>query len=153
MKLIKQASLMLAIFIGCFCTTSTQAQSSSDKMELKDGKIWSVEYIRTKPGMGDTYKKYLAKNYVSLMNKAKEKGLIADFILLESMPANNEDWDIMILVAVNKYGDLDGIDEKFEKLAAEVYNAKDEGHQNELKSRFDMREFMGGKMAQELVLK
>ena len=154
MKLIKQVSLMLATFTLCLSTsTSLSAQNSSDKMELKEGKIWSVEYIRTKPGMSDTYKKYLAKNYVKIMDKAKEQSLIADYMILEGMPANEDDWDIMILIAVNKYADMDGMSEKFDKLVASMYKPDDEARQGELQSRFEMRSFMGGKMARQLEMK
>ncbi|WP_417588821.1 hypothetical protein [Owenweeksia hongkongensis] len=153
MKSIKRASMMLAILSFMLAAPSLSAQNSSGEKELKEGKIWSVEYIRTKPGMADDYKKYLAKNYMQVMNKAKEEGLIADFILLEGMPSNEDDWDIMILIAVNKYGDMDGMDEKFDKIVAQVFDPKDEGRQKELKSRFEMRKFMGGKMARQLELK
>ena len=87
------------------------------------------------------------------MNKAKEKGIIADYILLSSMPANEEDWDIMIMVAVNKFADMDNMDEKFSKLIAEVFDPKDEARQKELENRYNLRVFMGGKMARQLVLK
>lgn len=152
MKLIKRASLLLAIFTIMLSAPSLSAQSSSES-ELKESKIWSVEYIRTKPGMTDEYKKYLAKNYVQVMNMAKKEGIIADYILLEGMPANEDDWDIMIMVAVNKFADMDGMDEKFEKIVTKVFDPKDETRQSELKSRFEMREFMGGKMARQLELK
>ncbi len=153
MKAIKSMGLALAI-LTLFATAPTlQAQTSNTQKELKEDKIWSVEYIRTKPGQGENYKKYLAKNYVTLMNKAKEKGIIADYILLSSMPANEDDWDIMIMIAVNKFADMDNMDEKFDKLIAEVFDPKDEARQNELKDRFNLRIFMGGKMARQLVLK
>ena len=153
MKLIKQISLMLATLILCLSASfNLSAQNSPDKMELKEGKIWSVEYIRTKPGMTDEYKKYLTKNYVRVMNMAKEQGIIADYIILEGMPANDDDWDIMIMVAVNKYADMDGMDEKFDKVVEKVFDPNDAERQDELKSRFEMREFMGGKMARQLTL-
>lgn len=153
MKSIKRASMMLAIFSIMLSAPSVFAQSSSSEKELKEGKIWSVEYIRTKPGMSDTYKKYLAKNYVKIMNKAKEESLIADYMILQGMPANDKDWDIMILIAVNKYGDLDGMGEKFDKLVASMYKPDDESRQGELQSRFEMRSFLGGKMARQLEMK
>lgn len=153
MKAIKSMGLMLAILTFFATAPALQAQTSNTQKELKEDKIWSVEYIRTKPGQGENYKDYLAKNYVTLMNKAKEKGIIADYILLSSMPANEEDWDIMIMVAVNKFADMDNMDEKFDKLITEVFDPKDEARQKELKDRYNLRVFMGGKMTRQLVLK
>lgn len=141
--------LMLALGLG----TPTLTAQDSGGPELKEDKIWSVEYIRTKPGKSEAYNKYLAKNYVKLMDRAKAQGVIADYILLSAMPATEDDWDIMILIAVNKFSDLDNINESFDKLVAEVFDPKDEGRQKELMSRYEMRDFMGGKMARNLVLK
>lgn len=153
MKSISSISVLLTLTIVLCSTPTLFSQTSDSKKELKEDKIWSVEYIRTKPGQGEKYEKYLAKNYVSLMNKAKERGIIADYILLSSMPANGEDWDIMIMVAVNKFADMDNMDEKFEKLITEVFDPKDEARQKELEDRYNLRVFMGGKMARQLVLK
>lgn len=82
MKRVIQSGLLTGLLSFFLYTPSAHAQESSTEPALKEGKVWSVEYIRTKPGKSEEYKKYLAKNYMKLMNTAKKDGLISEFILL-----------------------------------------------------------------------
>lgn len=152
MKRVIPLSLMMAVMSLFLSIPEASAQMSDEGPNLKETKVWSVEYIRTKPGKSDEYKKYLAKHYMSMMQAAKDKGIINDYILLNAMPGDEEDWDMMILVAVNKYADMDNMSERFDQLRKEMLGDKEKEMMKETEKRYAMRDIMGGKMARQLVL-
>lgn len=152
MKKFLTNSLLMATLCLFLHPSTTSAQAEDNAPKLKETKVWTVEYIRTKPGKDQEYQEYLAENYVKMMDAAKEKGIISDFILLDSRPGNEQDWDMMILIAVEKYADFDNIGDKFDQLRKEMLGDKEKEVMEENKRRFALRDIQGGKMARQLVL-
>lgn len=60
---------------------------------------------------------------------------------------------MMILVAVNKYADLDNMGERFDKLRKEKFGEPSKETQDAVDNRYALRELTGRKMARQLELK
>lgn len=146
-KLLLSFSLCLSSII--FLQSDICAQTSKPYTE---GPLWEVQFIKTKPGMGDLYLKNLSEGWIKMMTAAKKQGLITDFKVLSSEPASQNDWDLMLLYQVKNYAALDGMNDKMDKLAEQLFGGEDTQHQNAV-SRNDLRELYGGKMTQELIFK
>lgn len=146
-KLFLSFSLCLSSII--FLQSDICAQTSKPYTE---GPLWEVQFVKTKPGMGDLYLKNLSEGWIKMMTAAKKQGLITDFKVLSSEPASQNDWDLMLLYQVKNYAALDGMNDKMDKLAEQLFGGEDTQHQNAV-SRNDLRELYGGKMTQELIFK
>lgn len=132
--------------------TSVKVNAQSSGKPYKEGTVWRIQYIKTKPGMGQMYLKDLSTHWVKVVEAAKKRGLITDYKVLISDPGSQTDWDLMLLVEHKNYADLDGMSDKVDALAKELLGTEDAQHQSAV-SRNAMRDILGGKLAQELIFK
>jgi len=68
------------------------------------------------------------------------------------LSANREDWDIMFMEEYKNWAAFDGLSEKFEAIEAKVIGNEEKRIQVMVK-RTEVREIVGDKVVQELVLK
>lgn len=130
-----------------FVSPDTNAQSEKP---YKEGTVWSVEFIKTKDGMGETYLKNLAANWVKMAKAAQSRGYIMDYKVLSTEAGSPGDWNLMLLMECKNYAALDNIGDKMEALAKELLGSEDKQQESAI-SRNSMRELWGGKLARELI--
>ncbi len=128
-----------------------QAGFGQDK-PFKDGSVWSVTFVKVKPGMFDVYMKDLAVNRKKLMEQAKKDGLILSEKMLAGDSAGREDFDLILMVEYKNWGAFDGLSDKFRALAQKMVGSEDQQVQMMVK-RTDVREIVGTKNMQEIFLK
>lgn len=75
-----------------------------------------------------------------------------DYKILGSDASGRSDWDLMLMTEVKNYAALDGLGDKMNALARKVLGSDDSQHQSAI-NRNDMREIIGGKLAQEIIFK
>ena len=145
-------SISLAIIcISSFLFFGQNVNAQSEK-PYSDGPVWRVQFIQTKPGMGETYLKDLSAHWVKLAKAAKEQGLIMDYKVLSADPASKTSWDLMTMTEVKNYAALDGLGDKMDALAKKVFGSESVQLQSAI-SRNDMRDLLGSRLAQELIFK
>jgi len=93
-----------------------QAGFAQDK-PFKEGSIWSVTFVKVKPGMFDTYIRDLSGNRRPLMEQAKKEGLILQEKMLAGESAGREDFDLILMVEYKNWAAFDGLSDKFRALA------------------------------------
>jgi len=118
----------------------------------KEGSIWSVTFVKVKPGMFDTYIRDLSANRRPLMDQAKKEGLILQEKMLAGNSAGREDFDLILMVEYKNWAAFDGLTDKFRTLAQKVVGSEDKQQQMMIK-RTDVREIVGTKNMQEIFLK
>jgi hypothetical protein len=118
----------------------------------RQGSVWDLTFVRTKPGMTDDYLKGLATNWKAEMEEAKKEGLVLSYRILSANSADRNDWDLMLMIEYKNWAAFDGLDEKFRALDAKIIGTEDQQRDIMVK-RLDIREILGGKSAQELILK
>ena len=138
------------------CTTVVlmlfaQAGVAQDK-PFKEGSIWSVTFVKVKPGMFDTYIRDLSGNRRPLMEQAKKEGLILQEKMLAGESAGREDFDLILMVEYKNWAAFDGLSDKFRALAQKIVGSEDKQTQMMLK-RTDVREIVGTKNMQEISYK
>ncbi|MEO8590262.1 MAG: hypothetical protein ABI432_12890 [Flavobacteriales bacterium] len=102
MRTIQRTLTILCLAAGL--VPDAVAQSDSP---FKEGTVYTVAMIRTEANSQDDYLKLLSTYYVPLMTKAKEQGLIKGFTLLSGAFANQEDFDVMMLVEYESMAMMD----------------------------------------------
>jgi len=135
------------------CTTVmlmlvAQAAFGQDKA-YKPGSIWTVTFVKVKPGMFDIYLRDLAANRKALMEQAKKDGLILSEKMLTGSSNGRDDFDLILMVEYKNWAAFDGLDDKFRALAQKVVGSEDKQTQMMLK-RTEVREILGSKNMQEI---
>ena len=128
-----------------------QAGLAQDK-PYKEGAIWSVTFVKVKPGMFDIYLRDLAATRKPLMEQAKKEGLILQERMLAGQSNGRDDFDLMLMVEYKNWAAFDGLDDKFRALANKVVGSDDKQTQMMIK-RTEVREIMGSRNMQEISYK
>jgi hypothetical protein len=131
---------------------SLPAQSVAQGLPYTEGSVWSVGFVKTKPGMTNDYYKNLAENWQKTNEAAKKEGLVLSYKILSGPAANTEDWDVMLLVEYKNMAALDGMAEKMEALSARMMGSQDQRKVGAIK-RNEIRDFLGAKLVREIILK
>ena len=131
---------------------SPAAQSVAQGLPYKEGSVWSVGFVKTKPGMTNDYYRNLADNWQKVNEAAKKEGLVLSYKILYGAAANTEDWDIMLLVEYKNMAAMDGMAEKMETLSAKMMGPEDQRKAGAMK-RNEIRDYRGAKLVREIILK
>ena len=143
-------AILLLSFFG-LVAASAGPVSAQDK-PWKDGTVWNVTFVKTKPGMGDAYLRDLAANWKKIMDAAQKDGLIVSYKVLGGSAANRDDWDLMLMTESKNWAAFDNASEKWEALTAKVMGSEEKQQQMMIK-RTEVREILGDKTLQEVVFK
>jgi hypothetical protein len=118
----------------------------------KEGSVWTVTFVKVKPGMMDTYLRDLGANRKRLMEQAKKDGLILSERLLSGDATGREDFDLILMVEFKNWAAFDGLSDKFRALAEKMVGSEDKQVQMMTK-RTEVREIVGTKTMQEIFLR
>jgi len=118
----------------------------------KEGSVWTVTFVKVKPGMMDTYLRDLGANRKKLMEQAKKDGLILSERLLSGDATGREDFDLILMVEFKNWAAFDGLSDKFRALAEKMVGSEDKQVQMMTK-RTEVREILGTKTMQEIFLR
>jgi hypothetical protein len=141
--------MFLLMFVASF---STLQPALAEEKPYTEGSIWSVVMIRVKPGMRDVYLRELAPKRIALVAAAKKEGLILSAHVLSGDAANKDDWNLMLIVEFKNWEAFDTVTAKIDALTAKIYGPEEQQVQTFVK-RGDVREIVGEKKMQELILK
>ena len=118
----------------------------------KEGSVWTVTFVKVKPGMMETYLRDLGANRKKLMEQAKKDGLILSERLLSGDATGREDFDLILMVEFKNWAAFDGLSDKFHALAEKMVGSEDKQMQMMTK-RTEVREIIGTKTMQEIFLR
>jgi hypothetical protein len=117
-----------------------------------EGTVWTVTMIRVKPGMFDVYMRDLLPLRKKIDEEAKKQGLVISSHILSGNSMGRDDWDVMILDEYKNWAAFDGISAKYDAISAKIIGSEDKQVQLMVK-RGDVREIVGNKVMQELIVK
>ncbi len=144
------AKAALWCLLGLFMF-GTQVSIAQDK-PYREGPVWTITFIKVKPGMFDVYMRDLSVQRKKLMDEAKKQGLIVSEKMLSGSAAGRDDWDLMLMVEYKNWAAFDGLSEKFDALALKIVGSEEKQVQTMVK-RTEVREIVGEKTVQELTFK
>ena len=118
----------------------------------REGTVWSVSFIKVKPGMFDVYMRDLAVARKKVMDQAKQQGLVVSEKILSGSASGRDDWDLMLMVEYKNWAAFDGLSDKFDAIALNAVGSEEKQMQLRVK-RNEVREILGTKTLQELTFK
>jgi hypothetical protein len=117
-----------------------------------EGTVWTVTMIRVKPGMFDVYMRELLPLRKKIEDEAKKQGLVISSRILSGNSMGRDDWNVMILEEYKNWAAFDGLAAKFDAILSKIVGAEDKQVQL-MSKRGEVREIVGSKTMQELVIK
>jgi hypothetical protein len=108
--------------------------------------------IRVKPGMLDVYMRDVLPLRKKIDDEAMKQGLIlSDHVLLGSA-SGRDDFDVMFMTEYKNWAVFDGLTAKYDAIVGRIVGSEEKQGQLMTK-RSEVREIVGEKQMQELVLK
>jgi len=131
---------------------ATSMMAFAQDKPYTEGTVWTVSMIRVKPGMMDVYMRDVLPLRKKINEEAKKQGLVISSHVLSGNSMGRDDWDVMFLEEYKNWAAFDGITAKYDAIAEKTIGSEDKQVQLMTK-RGDVREILGNKVMQELILK
>ena len=148
-------SRIFGLLAACALLTPALSQAQEHWVE---GPVWECSAYQTKPGMFDTYIKWIRAHSEPINAEAKKQGLILDYKTFLHTPRDQNDYDVLFCTLYPSYAKaLDynkGDDDKFQAISAAHWATPDNDKQTQMASpRLEMRTFMGTSYDREVTLR
>src|SRR4029453_11798390 len=139
-------------YVDCGCACHRRGMHVGAGQAYSEGSVWSLTFIKLKPGMFDVYMRDAVVGRKREMEEAKKQGLVLSHKVLSGTSANREDWDLLFMEEKKNGAAFDGLSAKMEAIEAKVMGNEEQRAQAKFK-RTDVREVVGEKVMQELLIK
>ncbi len=143
------ASLLLVAGSAATNTVTSQATTRA----YNEGTIGVMTYVKTKPGMFDRYMAYLDGPYKTQMEAEKAAGIIQDYAILTSEARTPADHDVMLIVIYKNWAALDGLQDRTDAIANRTLQNTSQQRDQQFIDRGAMREVLGNRTYQRLMLR
>jgi hypothetical protein len=116
-----------------------------------NGSVWTVAFIRIKPGMDTAYMNYLAGQWKAEQEAQKKDGNILSYKVLSVEGHTPGDFNLMLMTEYKNLATMEANEDKSEAVAQKVVG-NDEKQMQGYKERLEIREIMGDRLAREVIL-
>ena len=121
------------------------------KRPYRPGTIWTMAFIRMKPGMDTAYLNYIATTWKAEQEAMKKEGLIVSYKVLTTEGHNTQDFNIILMTEFKDLGTMEANEVKADALSQKV-SGDDQKQMQGYKDRSEIREVLGDRLAREIVL-
>jgi hypothetical protein len=121
------------------------------KRPFHNGSVWTVAFIRMKPGMETAYLNYLAGQWKTNQEAMKKEGIILSYKVLSTEGHTPGDFNIMLMTEYKNLAAMEANDDKADQLAQTLVG-DDEKQRQGYRDRLEIREIIGDRLAREIVL-
>jgi hypothetical protein len=147
MKTRSLAIVVLAVLV-LFAGISVYSQVNRP---YRNGSVWTVAFIRVKPGMDSAYLNYLAGPWKANQEAAKKEGLILSYKVLSVEGHTPNEWNLMLMTEYKDLASMEAGEDKADSLTQKMVG-NDEKQMQGYKERSEIREVIGDRLAREIVL-
>jgi hypothetical protein len=120
-------------------------------MPYRNGSVWTIAFIRMKPGMETAYLTYLAGDWKREQEALKGAGMVLSYKVLSTEGHTAGDWNLLLMTEYKDLASMEANEQKAEAIAQKLIGS-DEKQQQGYKERTEIREIMGDRLAREIVL-
>ncbi|MGH9908823.1 MAG: hypothetical protein ACRD8U_24965 [Pyrinomonadaceae bacterium] len=117
----------------------------------RNGSVWSIGFIKMKPGMETSYLNYIATDWKRDQEALKKDGLILSYKVLQTESHGATDWNLMLLTEYKDIATMEANEAKEDAMYQRLIG-NDEKQRQGYRERLEIREVMGGRLAREIVL-
>jgi hypothetical protein len=116
-----------------------------------NGSVWSISFIKMKPGMDTAYLNYIAGDWKREQEALKKDGQTISYKVLTTEAHGSNDWNIMLMTEYKDMATMEANESKADNLAQTVIGS-DEKQMQGYKDRLQIREVLEIRLAREHVL-
>lgn len=117
----------------------------------RNGTVWTLAFIRMKPGMESAYLNYIATDWKKEQEELKKAGLSVSYKVLTTEGHNAADFNIILMTEYKDLATLEANEAKQDALAQRVIG-DDEKQRQGYRERLEIREVLADRLAREIVL-
>ena len=146
---------LTTVLIACFILGANNFTYSQDDV-YDEGTVWSLTFVRTGANVAEDYLKDIGKTWKTFMDGALKEGLIVSYKILLGPPANEDDFNIVLMIENENMAAFDPDPERDAKLDAMEEKIKEsmEGKYEETIVNYEkLRQIYGTKLMREIFLK
>ncbi len=118
---------------------------------FRNGTVWSIGFIRMKPGMDTAYLNYVAGDWKREQEALKKDGQIISYKVLQTEAHGSTDWNLMLLTEYKDLATYENNQEKADALLQTVIGDDNKQRQG-YRERLEIREVLADRLAREIVL-
>jgi hypothetical protein len=115
------------------------------------GSVWSIAFVRMKPGMNVAYLNYLTTDWKKEQEAQKSAGIILSYKVLSTEAHSPTDWNLMLMTEYKDLATYEATEKKVDALAQKVIGT-DEKQMQGYKERLEIREILAERIAREVIL-
>jgi hypothetical protein len=141
-----------ALFLLLAVVAATPLYGQATRAPYTEGSVWSLNFLRIKPGLQDDYFNIQRATTTRLLEEEKRQGLILSYHFISAPAATPQDWDLLVMIEYKNYAALDSLREKTEPLMARVFGGESE-RRTQSGRRSEVREIFGTKIGREFILR
>jgi hypothetical protein len=117
----------------------------------RNGSVWSIGFIRMKPGMDTAYLNYVSGDWKREQEALKKDGQVISYKVLQTEAHGSTDFNLMLMT---EYKDLASYEKNLDKADAllQTVIGDDEKQRQGYRQRLEIREVLADRLAREIVL-
>jgi hypothetical protein len=116
-----------------------------------NGTVWTLAFIRIKPGMDTAYMNYLASSWKAEQEAQKKDGNIVSYKVMSVEGHTPGDFNLMLMTEYKSLAAMEANEDKAEAVAQKVVG-NDEAQMKGYNDRLAIREVIGDRLAREVIL-
>jgi hypothetical protein len=116
-----------------------------------NGSVWSIGFIRIKPGMDTAYMNYVAGEWKAEQEAQKKDGNILSYKVLSVEGHTTNEFNLMLMTEYKNLATMEANEDKAEAVAQKVVG-NDAKQIQGYEDRSKIREVMGDRLAREIIL-
>jgi hypothetical protein len=117
----------------------------------RSGSVWSIGFIRMKPGMESAYLHYIATDWKREQEELKKDGQILSYRVIQTESHGPADWNLMLMTEYKDLATREANEAKEDALLQRVVG-DDQKQRQGYRERLEIREVLADRLAREIVL-
>jgi hypothetical protein len=142
---------VLAAVVTMLIAVTSLSVYAQVRRPFRNGSVWTLAFIRMKPGMETAYLNYVAGSWKANQEAAKKEGLILSYKVLTTEGHSPADYNIILMTEYKDLATMEANEPKADALAQKV-EGDDTKQMQGYKDRAEIREIVGDRLAREIVL-
>lgn len=143
---------LVAVAALALTLVATPSAAQQSTRAYTEGTVVVEQYIRTKPGMFNTYMDYLKNTWKPLLEAEKQAGLVVDYYVQNTTDSRSPaDYNLVLVTVYQNMAAFDGFADREEPVIARLGTMQQ--RDQSAASREAMREIVGSRMFRTLNLR
>jgi hypothetical protein len=139
--------ILLSVFI-----IAAPASAQDNTRGWEQGSVWSVNYVRTKPGQFNAYINDLSNVYRAFLEAQKADGDVLSYRMLSVTSPRDGEANLILLIEFKDFATFDRTPEYFDEMTTKIMGSLEESRTANI-DRGALRDLLGGLTARELHFK